>query len=125
MKVCWDVLEGKYEEAYLEQRKRVGCGEDTILSCTDYKEPDIVKAIKICRLRWIGHVMRMDVDDPVRKTLLEKPGEQCRRGRPRTKFLDNVEEDLGNVGIRAWRRTAMGRDAWKNDLKEAEANLGL
>jgi hypothetical protein len=26
-----------------------------------YKEPDIVKTIKIGRLRWIGHVMRMDV----------------------------------------------------------------
>jgi hypothetical protein len=36
-----------------------------------------------------------------------------------------VEEDLGNIGIRAWRRTAMDRDTWKNVLKEAEAHLGL
>jgi hypothetical protein len=57
--------------------------------------------------------MRMDVDDPVRKTLLEKPVGQRRRGRPRTRFLDNVEEVLGNISISSWRRTAMDRDAWK------------
>jgi hypothetical protein len=90
-----------------------------------YKEPDIVKTIKIGRLRWIGHVMRMDVDDPVRKTLFQKPVGQRSRGRPRTRFLDNVEEDLRNIRIRAWRRTALDRDAWKNVLKEAEAHLGL
>jgi hypothetical protein len=65
------------------------------------------------------------VDDPVRKSLLEKPVGQRRRGRPRTRFLDNMEEELGIIGIRAWRRTAMDRDAWKNILKEAEAHLGL
>jgi hypothetical protein len=53
--------------------------------CRLYKEPDVVKTIKIGRLRWIGHVMRMDVDDPVRKTLLEKPVGQCRKGRPQTR----------------------------------------
>jgi hypothetical protein len=45
-----------------------------------YKEPDIVKTIKIGRLKWIEHVIRMDVNDPVRKTLLEKPVGQRRRG---------------------------------------------
>jgi hypothetical protein len=90
-----------------------------------YKEPHIVKTIKLSLLRWIGYVMKMDVDDPVRKTLLEKPVGQRRRGGPRTRFLGNVEEDLRNIGIRAWRRKAMDRDAWKNVLKEAEAHLGL
>jgi hypothetical protein len=90
-----------------------------------YKETHIVNTIKIGRLRWTGHIMRMDVDDPVRKTLLEKPVGQRRRGRPRTRFLDNVEEVLGNISISACRRTAMDRDAWKNVLKEAEAHLGL
>jgi hypothetical protein len=52
-----------------------------------YKEPDIVKTIKVGRLRWIGHVMKMDVDDSVRKTLLAKPVGQRRRGRPRTRYL--------------------------------------
>jgi hypothetical protein len=60
----------------------VGCGEeDTILSCTDCTRSLISsKTIKIGRLRWIEHAMRMDVDDPVWKTLLEKPVGQHRRG---------------------------------------------
>jgi hypothetical protein len=56
------------------------------------------------------------------KSLLDSEGEgdlELRR------FLDNAEEDLGNIGISAWRRTAMDRDAWKNVLKEAEAHFGL
>jgi hypothetical protein len=36
-----------------------------------------------------------------------------------------VEEDLRNISIRTWKRTAMDRDAWKNVLKEAGAHLGL
>jgi hypothetical protein len=90
-----------------------------------HKEPDTVKTIKIGRIKWIGHVMRMEFHDPVWKTLLEKPAGQHRRGRPRIRFVDNVEVDLGNNGIRVWRRTAMDRDAWKNVLKEAKAHLGL
>jgi hypothetical protein len=84
-----------------------------------YKELDIVKTIKIGRLRWIGHFMRIDVDDPsgrhCLKNLLDSVGEGD---------LD-VEEDLGIIGIRVWRRTAMDRDTWKSVLKEAEAHLGL
>jgi hypothetical protein len=109
MKLCWDVLKGRSKFGAKQERGMLRRRYNFEL-CRLYKEPDIVKTIKIGRLRWIGHVMRMDVDDPVRKTLLEKPVGQRRRGRPRTRFLDNVEEDLGDTGIRAWRRRAMDRE---------------
>ncbi|CAG9829536.1 unnamed protein product [Diabrotica balteata] len=35
-----------------------------------YHEPDIVKHIKIGRLTWVGHVMRMEQTDPARKRSL-------------------------------------------------------
>ncbi|CAG9834596.1 unnamed protein product, partial [Diabrotica balteata] len=81
-----------------------------------YQEPDIVKHIKIGRLRWVGHVMRMEQTDPARKTLLDRPIGQRRRGRPRTRFLDNIDQDMRNMEIRAWRRKAMDRDDWKKFL---------
>jgi len=38
-----------------------------------YDELDIVKVIKIRRLRWLGHVFRMQELDPCRKLTLLKP----------------------------------------------------
>ena len=38
-----------------------------------YTDPDIIKTIKISKLRWTGHIMRMPEEDPVKKlTLLTK-----------------------------------------------------
>lgn len=90
-----------------------------------FKDPDIVKTVKLGRLRWVGHVMRMEESEPARKTLLGKPVGQRRRGRPRIRFMDNVDSDLKNIGIRAWRRRALNRDSWKEVLEEAKAHNGL
>lgn len=57
-----------------------------------HQGPDIVMSIKIGRLEWLGHVMRMNTNDPSRKTLLDKPIGKL--GRPRTRFMANIEDDL-------------------------------
>lgn len=49
---------------------------------------------------------------------------QRRRGRPRIRLLDNTDADLRSVGIRAWRRRALDRDAWKEILEEAKPIMG-
>lgn len=90
-----------------------------------FQGPDIIKTIKLGRLRWVGHIMRMEADDPTRKALLDKPVGQRRRGRPRMRFLDNIDADLNGIGVRAWRRRALDRDDWKQILEEAKAHEGL
>ena len=48
-----------------------------------YNDIDVVKRIKIQRLRWLGHVARMDSSNPVRKVFESEPGGGChRQGRP-------------------------------------------
>ncbi|XP_072400988.1 uncharacterized protein [Diabrotica undecimpunctata] len=79
-----------------------------------YQKPDIIKHIKIGRLRWIGHVMRMEQNDPVIKTLLDRPIGQRRS---RIRFLDNIDEDMRNMGIRALRRKVIDRDDWREILE--------
>ena len=44
-----------------------------------------------------------------------------KRGRPRTRFLNNIEVDLRTVGVRGWLR-AMDGDDLMNVLKEASHN---
>jgi hypothetical protein len=57
-------------------------------------ENDIVKFCKLNRLRWAGHVIRKDDGDLSRKVLSE-PGGKRPRGRPRLRWEDGVEEEIG------------------------------
>jgi len=47
-------------------------------------------------LEWIGHVVRMDQGRAVKKVFESKPEGSRRRGRPRLRWLENVER--GSVG---------------------------
>ena len=74
-----------------------------------YQELDIVKRIKVSRLRWVGRVMKMHEDDPTRKHcwggLLFSAGEEDQE-----QVLYNIEEHLRIVVLREWRRQAMNGD---------------
>ena len=49
-----------------------------------YDDIDVVKRIKIQRLRWLGHVARIDSSNLVRKVFESEPGgERRRKVRPR------------------------------------------
>jgi hypothetical protein len=48
-----------------------------------YDELDIVKVVKIGRLRWLGHLFRMQELDPRRKLIRFKPEGTRRVGKPK------------------------------------------
>jgi AAA+ ATPase superfamily predicted ATPase len=84
-----------------------------------------VTEIKKNRLRWIGHVERMEDSRSVKKIFKGKPESRRGTSRPRKRYLDNVEDDLKQLGIRGWRRKAREREEWAKILKEAKALQGL
>jgi hypothetical protein len=43
---------------------------------------DVVTSLEIQRLRWVGHVVRIE-DNPVRKLTFQKPSGSRRKGRPK------------------------------------------
>ena len=73
----------------------------------------IMEKIKISKLRWNGHIMRMPEENPVKELTLLRPEGSRRAGRPKLRWLDGVEEDFWILGIRGWRRRALDRDSWK------------
>lgn len=89
-----------------------------------YNEPDLVTSVKMRRIGWLGHVQRMEEERLPRKALTEHPGGRRRRGRPRKRWLEDVEADLRTVGVRRWRRRAEDRDDWRAVVKEAKVLKG-
>ena len=59
-----------------------------------YREPDIVAVAKTSRLRWAGHVERMREDCLTRKILHGNLYKERTRGKPRSRWLNNIEADL-------------------------------
>ncbi|GFX33499.1 uncharacterized protein TNCV_1006601 [Trichonephila clavipes] len=47
-----------------------------------YKESDIVNFIKIRRIKWAGHVVRMDEDRTTKNVFNAKPIDTRKKGRP-------------------------------------------
>jgi len=61
---------------------------------------DIVKFIKAQRIRWLGHVKRMEVGAMPRKTIEGRLFVGRRKGRPRSRWMDDVVADLKAMRIK-------------------------
>ena len=70
---------------------------------------DIVRFIKRRRMAWLGHVMWMD-DRRTPKEILEwKPIGARIRGRPRKRWIADIEEGMQIIGIKGWRKQCKER----------------
>ena len=88
-----------------------------------YSSPNIVRAIKSRRMRWVGHVARMGGVRDVYRVLVGKPEGRRPLGRPRRRWEDNMM-DIREVGCGCvnWMELAQDRDRWRA-LVSAVMNL--
>ena len=71
---------------------------------------DTVRFIKSRRIARLGHVMRKRTP----KRILEwKPIGMRIRGRPRKRWIADIEEDMQIIGIKGWRKQCKEREEWK------------
>jgi hypothetical protein len=61
---------------------------------------NIVTTIKVRRLQWAGHVVRMSDDGAVKTVFLGTPGGSRKAGRPKLRWLDCIENDLKSMGVK-------------------------
>ena len=85
-----------------------------------YKEADVIRSIKVGRLRWAGHIARMEEQGMPRKLLEGEIYGTRRRGRPKLRWQDGVASDARTMlGIRNWKAAARDRDNWRRLNEEA------
>jgi hypothetical protein len=90
-----------------------------------FNEPDIVKYIKINRLGWAGHVIRMDNNRTVENVFNTKPTRIRKIGRPKLRWEKDVIQDTKTLGVKNGRNLAMEKESWQNLLRKARAHVGL
>ena len=82
--------------------------------------------IKIRRLEWAGHIIRMEEERIPKKVLNGNFHTTRRVGRPRTRRADVVQRDaLQLLGTKGWKRRATNRHEWRRLLRDAKARKGL
>ena len=83
-----------------------------------------VRVFKSRRLRWAGHVARMEEGRSAFKILTGTPAGKSLLGMPRRRWDDNIRMDLKGIGIstRNWVDSAQDRDYWRI-LVNAALNL--
>jgi hypothetical protein len=78
------------------------------------KKPTIIETIRLTRLRWFGHVERMEENRIPKRVLCMNLGTTRSRGRPRNKGQDEVREDGRIVGGKGWQEKVHNREEWRS-----------
>jgi hypothetical protein len=80
---------------------------------------NIVRVIKLRRMRWAGHVARMGEGRGVYRVLVGKPKGKRPLERPRHRWENNIRLDLGEIGINElnWIQLAQDRVQWRAFVK--------
>jgi hypothetical protein len=85
---------------------------------------DIVRFIKAQRIKWLGHIQKMDQTRPTRKLIGWKLMGTRPIGKPRQRWQD-VMEDLKKLKVKNWKEAAKDRRTWRDLAEKAKTNKGL
>jgi hypothetical protein len=81
-----------------------------------YGQPDIIEEIKSKRLEWLGHVVRIEGNRMVKRVFKGHPGGRRKTGRPRKRWMDDIEEGLRLMEVKRWRKnnreTSLGKKSF-------------
>ena len=96
------------------------------------EQPMISDVIKKRRMKWAGHVLRMNENRNPKKIFNYRPEGKRAAGRPKRRWRDNLEEDLRAAGITIHGKTegrqrmtleevAKDREQWREVMEKSLA----
>lgn len=65
---------------------------------------------------------KVDQRRTVKKVLESKPEGSRRRGRPRLRWVEDVENGLREMKVKRWRENAVDRKAWESVIQAVKAH---
>ena len=65
-----------------------------------FNESNIVNYIKVKRLSWAGHLVRMNNNRTLRKIFNTKSDDARSVGRPKLRWEDGVDQDIRILGVK-------------------------
>jgi hypothetical protein len=81
---------------------------------------DIVRFVKSKRMAWLGHVMRTKEKRIPKRVQEWKRVGRRNRGRPKKRWIVDIEEDIEMMGIRGWKKVCKERAEWKKITEKAK-----
>jgi hypothetical protein len=90
-----------------------------------YKDLDIVRVIKVARIRWLGHLVRMEENSPYKKITFSQPEDSLKKRRPKLRCLDSVLNDVKLPKVETWWKKVPDRNIWGRIIKDAKVHKGL
>jgi hypothetical protein len=79
-----------------------------------------LKWIRFARLGWAGHVACMRESDPARKSTFDLLLGERTLGRPKRRWIEEVERELKGMGVKDWKRLAWSRPRLKLGCRAKE-----
>jgi hypothetical protein len=64
--------------------------------------------------------MKMDEKRTPKRVFEWKPKGRRIRGRPRKRWIEDVEEDIQRMGIRGWRKVCKEKEEWKRITEKVQ-----
>jgi hypothetical protein len=83
------------------------------------KKPTITETIRLHKLRWFGHVQRMEENRIPKRILYMNLETTSLRGRTRNRWQDEVREDGRIMGGKGWQEKVYNREERKKLLRMA------
>jgi hypothetical protein len=86
---------------------------------------NIVRYIKAQRLRWFGHIQKMEEDRMVKKLTNWKPSEKRPAVRPKNGWIDGILKDVEVLKVKNWKELTRNRKELNKLLEKAKTHAGL
>ena len=89
------------------------------------KHRNIINYVKAQRLSWFWHINRMPETSIAKKIHKWKPFTGRPVGRPKSRWEDDVRNDLKNMKLIKWTEQVQDRLKWKGIVEKAKTLLKL